>query len=253
MKRQINILLVIILLAGGNSLPAQQTKSSTDSLVTIESGVSGFNTLKVEGPVDIVIVQGETESLKLTVPAAVKGRVVAEVDGHTLHIRNKHDNWSQGEKSWYSDKSVWRKYHYRITAYLTFKTLNKINLSGNSTMGFDQGINTDHMTLTVRGSGHMHGRIDAKDLLSLISGSGSINISGNVNYSRVNVAGSGNFTAPQLVTSDSNVKVSGSGDARVNAKEQLSAAITGSGGVSYTGSVTKITTNKSGSGQITRF
>ncbi|HWD89133.1 MAG TPA: head GIN domain-containing protein [Mucilaginibacter sp.] len=254
MKKKINILLAAILLAGGNTLLAQQSvKNSGDSLATIEPSVSGFNTLKVEGPVDVVMVQGQTESLKLTVPAEVRDRVIAEVDGHTLHIRNKHDNWSQGEKSWYGDKSVWHKKHYRITAYLTFKSLEKINLSGSGTMAFEQGINSEHLSLTVRGSGSMRGKITTKDLLSKVSGSGSINIAGNADHSMVNVAGSGNFIAAKLVTSDSNVKVSGSGDAKVNASEQLYAAVSGSGVVGYTGSVTKINSNKSGSGQISRL
>ncbi|HVW13044.1 MAG TPA: head GIN domain-containing protein [Mucilaginibacter sp.] len=254
MKKKLNTLLLFILLAGSSQLVTGQTiRYSTDSLVTINPGVSDFTELKVGGPVDIVITQGQAESLKLTLPAEVRDRIVAEVSGHTLYIHNKHDNWSQGEKSWYSDKGYWHRTHARIIAYLTVKNLNAITLAGSGTMKFDNGLNADHMKLTVRGSGSMRGKVTTKNLLSKISGSGSINISGNADRSMVNVAGSGNFTAPELVTSNSNIKVSGSGDAKVNAQEQLSAAVTGSGEVSYTGSATKIITNKSGSGSIRKF
>jgi len=254
MKKRIQILLIAVLLAGSNSLIAQQSiKSSTDSLVTTEPAVSDFSALKVEGPVDIVIVQGQTESLKLTIPAEVKDRVLAEVEGHTLHIRNKHDNWSQGEKSWYGDKSVWQKKHYRITAYLTVNTLKSISVSGSGTAKFVEGIKAEHFDLRLRGSGTMDGKIDARSLVTTISGSGHINLSGNANFSRLKVSGSGVFAAPELITSTSNVHVSGSGDAKINANDSITAGISGSGSVNYTGTAKNISSTKSGSGSISRF
>jgi len=254
MKKKISIILFALLLAGSNSLMAQQpVTGSTDPLVTIEPKVSGFNALKVEGPVDIVIVQGQTESLKLTVPAEVKDRIVAKVDGHTLHIRNKHDNWSQGEKSWYGDKSVWQKKHYRIKAWLTMNILKGISVSGSGTAKFADGIKAEHFDLRLRGSGSMDGKIDTKSLVTTISGSGNIKLSGNANTSRLKVSGSGVFAAPELITSSSNVHVSGSGDAKINATESITAGISGSGNVNYTGTAKNILTTKSGSGSISRF
>lgn len=254
MKKKISTLFFALLLAGSNSLLAQQpAASSAEQLVTTEPGVSNFNALKVEGPVDIVIVQGQTESLKLTVPAEVKDRVLAEVDGHTLHIRNKHDNWSQGEKSWYGDKSVWQKKHYRITAYLTVNTLKSISLSGSGTAKFIDGIHAEHFDLRLRGSGTMEGKIDTRSLVTTISGSGNIKLSGNANTSRLKVSGSGVFAAPELITSSSNVHVSGSGDAKINASDSITAGISGSGSVNYTGTAKNIMSTTSGSGSISRF
>jgi hypothetical protein len=254
MKTKIKILLIAAFLAGCNSLIAQQSvKSSNDSLVTMEPAVSNFNALKVEGPVDIVIVQGQTESLKLIVAAEVKDRVLAEVDGHTLHIRNKHDNWSQGEKSWYGDKSVWQKKHYRITAYVTANALKSISVSGSGTAKFVEGIKAEYLDLRLRGSGTMEGKIDTRSLVTTISGSGNIKLSGNANTSRLKVSGSGVFAAPELITSTSNVHVSGSGDAKINANDSITAGISGSGSVKYTGTAKNIMSTTSGSGSINKF
>ena len=253
MKKKIKILLLALFLIGSNHLLANGEVKTTDSLITIEPNVSNFNELKIGGPVDIVITQGQTESLKLTIPAEVRDRVVAEVSGHVLRIHNKHDNWGQSEKSWYSDKSYWHKTHARIVAYLTVKELRKITLSGSGTMIFDNGLSTDAMKLTLRGSGSIHGKITAKSLASKVSGSGKITISGTADRSNVSVTGSGNFVAADLITSNSVVKVSGSGDAKVNASEEMYAAVSGSGGVSYTGAAKKVSSSKSGSGYVTRF
>ena len=99
----------------------------------------------------------------------------------------------------------------------------------------------------------MEGKIDTRSLVTTISGSGKIKVSGNANNSRLKVSGSGVFAAPELVTSSSDVHVSGSGDAKINANDKITAGISGSGSVNYTGAVKNISTTKSGSGSISRF
>ncbi|MBS1531027.1 MAG: DUF2807 domain-containing protein, partial [Bacteroidetes bacterium] len=209
--------------------------------------------LKIAGPVDIHIVQGTTESVKVMAPPEVINRVLVEVDGGVLKIRNKHDNWGQGEDSWYGDKSVWQKKHYRITAYVTVVALKSITISGSGSAKFGEGVKADHFSLTLRGSGSAEGKIEARSLVTIISGSGNVKLTGTAGTSRLKVSGSGVFTATDLITSNSNVHVSGSGDARVNASESLTAGVSGSGNVNYTGTAKSITRTTSGSGSISRF
>jgi hypothetical protein len=254
MKKFQGFLFVFFVLAGtGGVLASTGGVVNTDSIATIEPHVSNFDQLKIAGPVDIRIVQGPAESLKITAPAAVIDRIFVEVIGGVLKIHNRHDNWSQGEKSWYGDKSVWQKHHYRITAYLTVNELKSISVSGSGTVKIGEGLKAEHFNLRVRGSGSMDGKIDTKSLVTIISGSGNIRLSGTANYSRLKVSGSGAFLAPGLVTSTSDVHVSGSGDAKINANERITAGISGSGNVGYTGAVKNISSNKSGSGSINRF
>jgi Putative auto-transporter adhesin, head GIN domain len=248
MKKLKVLLLIVFVLASSGSVFA-----APDSLSTIEPHVSNFNKLKIGGPVDIQISQGTTESLKITAPTKVIDRITVEVTGGVLKIHNKHDNWGKSELSWYSDKSVWHKKHYRIIAYLTVNALKSISISGSGTVKFADGINADHMSLRLRGSGSMDGKIDTKSLVTTISGSGNIKLSGNASNSRLKVSGSGAFAAADLVTSNSNVHVSGSGDAKINANDSITAGISGSGSVNYTGAVKNISTTKSGSGSISRF
>jgi len=246
------ILLVVALLAGGNyAFAAPQTIEKTDSLQTVERPVSSFNGIKIAGPFIVHITQGSTESLKFEAPAEIISRIVTDVSGHTLKIHNAHDNWSTGEKSWYSEKSWWR-HHKKIVVYVTAKNLNSISISGSGNVILENGVTSDALKLRVRGSGDMLGKIEVKTLKSSISGSGHIRISGTAGNSTVKVTGSGNFEAPELVTSNSAIHVSGSGGVKVNASDKIDAAISGSGGVSYTGTA-KVSTRKSGSGSISRF
>jgi hypothetical protein len=254
MRSLTTFLLAVVLMAGTGyayAKPHSAIKADTTTEL-VDQHLSGFTKIKIAGPFDVHLVQGTDESVKIEVPEDVKGRITAKVSGNVLKIHNTHDNWGQGYQSWYSEKSVWRN-HKKIVVYITAKDLTGITISGSGHVKFDAGISANSLTLKVRGSGEMMGRVDVKKLDSQVSGSGNIKLSGNAESSAVRVSGSGNFTAPELLTTVSAAKVSGSGRAKVNASEKVNAAVSGSGGISYTGTAKNINSSKSGSGQINRF
>ncbi|MBS1522807.1 MAG: DUF2807 domain-containing protein [Bacteroidetes bacterium] len=250
MRKLFRLLLSLILVTGSGYAFAKPHVSVTeDSLIAVTRQVSGFNALQVSGPFDVYIQQGNTESVTYKAPKEVLDRIRTDVEGHTLHIGNKHDNWGTGYNSWWSDKSWWR-HHAKIVVNITVKDLNSIKVSGSGGAFFDDGLVTNSLKLTVRGSGSMHGKIDVKELESRISGSGNIRLTGGAGSSTLNVSGSGNFIAGDLVTSSSTVRVSGSGNAKINASDKLVAGVSGSGDVRYTGDAKSVRTSTSGSGSV---
>ncbi len=228
-----------------------QSVVKTDSLETIATNLSGFSSIKIAGPFDVHLVQGDVESVKYIAGADVKNRITTKVSGGVLKIHNTHDNWGTGYKSWYSEKSVWRN-HKKIAVYITVKNLEGITVSGSGDVAFGDGVKAAGLRLRVRGSGEISGSIDVKKLNSKISGSGHIKLSGNAEISKIHIAGSGHFEGGSLVTVNSAAHVSGSGNAKVNASDKVEAAVRGSGVISYTGAKT-INISKSGSGEVSRF
>lgn len=254
MKKLAFILLAVSALAGNCPAFAKVcTNLKPDSLTSVTREVAGFDAIHIQGPFEVYITQGTTESLKFDAPAEILSRIVTEVHGSTLEIHNKHDDWGWGEKSWYSDKGWWRKHPGKIKVWVTAKKLNSLKLSGSGGAFFNEGITANSLKLQVRGSGGISGKVAVKDLDSHISGSGHINLSGTADYSAVRLAGSAHFEAQFLVTSNYKLRVSGSGAARINASNSIVAALSGSGNVSYTGDARIVTTAKSGSGSISRF
>ena len=254
MRQLFKFLLAFLLLAGGGySFAKTHSVSATDSLETVNRKISGFNAVRISGPFDVYLEQGDVESVTFQAPKEIIDRIVTEVGGSTLRISNKHDNWGWGYKSWWSDKSWWRRHHGKIIVHVTLKDLNNIKLSGSGAVFFDKGIAANSLKLMVRGSGNVQGKVTVKNLESHISGSGNIKLSGTAERSAISVTGSGNFTAPELITSTSAVHLSGSGGAKINATENVDAAISGSGGISYTGTAKIGNSKKSGSGSISRF
>jgi hypothetical protein len=177
-------------------------------------------------------------------PADIMDHIITEVNGGVLKIYNKHDGWSWG--NWWGN-------HKKVVVYVTAKDLNSINISGSGDVFFKDGLSTNALKLKISGSGDMMGKLSVKTLESSISGSGDMKLSGRAESSTVSMVGSGDFTARDLLTVSTNVHVSGSGDAKINASDKVDATVRGSGDIHYTGGAKNIHQSKSGSGDITRF
>jgi hypothetical protein len=86
-----------------------------------------------------------------------------------------------------------------------------------------------------------------------LSGSGKIIARGKAREVKADISGSGKVQAAELQATRCRVRISGSGDAQVYAKEELEADIGGSGSVSYAGDPRRVNSNTSGSGKVRKL
>ncbi|MFB9842384.1 head GIN domain-containing protein [Mucilaginibacter ginsenosidivorans] len=208
---------------------------------TEDRHLSGFHAVDVGGPFDVRLTQGNTESVKVEAPEEIINRITTEVDNGVLKIYNKHN-----EMFHFGD--LFR--HKKILVYVTIKDVNSIVVSGSGDVDFRDGLHADKMSLRVSGSGDVNGQLDAKNLETSISGSGDVRISGHAETSAVRVSGSGDYSGRGLITQNTDVHVSGSGDASIYASERVNASVSGSGDISYGGHPKNVMKSKSGSGDI---
>jgi len=131
----------------------------------------------------------------------------------------------------------------RIIVYVTVKSINRLNVSGSGDVFFKNGLSANSFELRLSGSGDVMGRLNVNTLNCGISGSGDIKLSGRANSSAVNITGSGDFSARDLITTSTMIRVSGSGDAGVNASQQIDAHISGSGDIHYTGGARRVSSS----------
>ena len=209
---------------------------------TEDRHLSGFSSVDVGGSFDVFITQGSTESVKVTAPSDIIGRIITEVEGGVLKIYTKKGtNWNDMFG------------HKKIAVYVSAKTLNGITLAGSGDVKFDQGVHANAFKLKLSGSGDVSGKLDVKTLETSLSGSGDIKLSGRADDSSVSIVGSGDFSGKDLVTNSTSIRVAGSGDAKVNVNQKLDASVVGSGDIYYTGGVKQVSTSKAGSGDIHRM
>jgi hypothetical protein len=238
------LLAVILLTAGGHAFATPYSAITLNAYETADRHLSGFNVVNIAGPYDVYIKQGPTESVKVEAPSNMMSRILTEVNGGVLKIYSRHENWNFGF-SWGN--------HPKIRVYVTIKDVTGINISGSGDAIFREGVKANSLKLRISGSGDMTGQVAVKTLECSISGSGDMKLSGRADNSMVSVVGSGDFTGKNLATVISTVRVSGSGDAEINASERVDAAVNGSGDIHYTGAAKNVSSRKSGSGDISRF
>ncbi len=234
--------LALLLTAPGNFIYAKTASFAIKpSIETQDRKLSGFHAIASSGSFDVVLSQGNTESVRVKADADVINEVVTEVKNGTLMIHSK-NNHSWGMSHLWINKT--------IIIYVVAKDLNSIGLTGSGDLKIDNQFNTNKLELRLSGSGDFQGKINVKTLEASVSGSGDFSIAGQADESTVAISGSGDFEGKNLITKTTAIRVSGSGDASIYASEKVEASVSGSGDVHYSGHPKSVSKVVHGSGDV---
>jgi hypothetical protein len=199
-------------------------------LITESREVRGFERVALTGSGDLILTQGERESLTVQTDANVMQYVVTEVSGGTLTL---------GTEIGTSISPT------RLTFTLTVVDLDGITVSGSGSAEVER-LRADVLEVKVSGSGDARiDTLEAREVRVQVTGSGSVELAGQVGEQTVKLSGSGKYAGGDLRSETASVTTSGSGDATVWVTESLDARATGSGSVRYYG---RPQTSFSGSG-----
>jgi hypothetical protein len=205
--------------------------------ITETRDVRDFDEVVVQGRGDLILEQGDVESVVIEAEAAVMPHVKAAVEGRRLVLGLEH--W------WDSLLFPLAPLRYRVSAV----TVKRVTISGSGTVKAE-GLRSDDLRLEISGSGDMAFPQLAAGAVSLgISGGGKMMVSGEAESVAVRISGSGNIQTGDLVTQAAEVRISGSGNVKVNATQTLDVQISGSGTVKYAGQP-QLSQRISGSGSI---
>ena len=157
------------------------------------------------------------------------------------------------------DNGIWTIHfrhivHYArpIKIYITMPTLTKAGITGSGDIeGVTPFTGLDRLKLFITGSGSIDLDSDSKELDAEITGSGDMKLYGSSETVDLLISGSGGFLAKDLKTTDAEITITGSGNARLSVEEFLKVIITGSGTVYYAGNP-EVELHVSGSGNVIR-
>ena len=226
MKKR-TILIAIALLVCACGLRAVR---GSGKLITESRDVSDFERVSLTGSGEVILIQGEEESLTVETDDNVMRYVTSEVTGGTLTLGTE------------SGKLISAT---RLRFTLGVKDLAGLRVSGSGNITAER-VDTDRLQVQVSGSGDV--RIDAltaDEVTVRITGSGDVELAGQVTGQDVTISGSGKYRGGDLRSETVALKISGSGNATLWVTESLDARLTGSGSASYYGNPT---TDVSGSG-----
>jgi hypothetical protein len=207
------------------------------AMVAETRDVRDFDEVALQGRGDIVLEQGEVESVLIEADESVMAHVKAEVDGRRLVLGLEH--W------WDHLLHPLAPLHFRVRAV----TVNRVSISGSGSVRAE-ALRSEDLRLDISGSGDMaFPHLSARTVSLGISGGGKMTVAGEAQSVNVQISGSGNVQTGELATQVAEVRISGSGNVMVNAMQTLDVHISGSGSVKYTGQP-QINQRISGAGSI---
>ncbi len=204
-------------------------------IVTQLLDVSEFTGVSTESSIDVIISQGEFQSVAVTGYENLIDKLDLSVKNGVLKVDVKNGNYS----------------NLNLELIIEIPTLSKLktNGSGNITVG---QFNSSNLEMNIEGSGNIVAtsglNIDNK-LTSKIDGSGYIDVAGIVTSEEIKIDGSGDYNGFNLESNECNVFINGSGDAEVLVTDRLDIKVNGSGNTYYRGTP-NISSTVDGSGKI---
>jgi hypothetical protein len=184
--------------------------------------VGNYTKLVNKGAAVVYATQGDYKPLRIDADSAIVPLIETFVKNDTLMIQFKKDTIIKTSRAIKVFVSVPKLLYSRLDGAGGFIGENKFNY-------------TDSLLYEIKGAGGFKAQMSATRFAGIIKGAGEMEITGVVANKDVNISGAGKFEGRDLVSQNTVVKVSGVGNAYVNAQKKLNVTITGVGSVYYKG------------------
>ncbi len=231
-KYIIAVLLLFAVVAASGCI--NQGATGSGKIVNESRSVSGFNQIDLSGTGEIIITQGNTESVTVEADDNLMQYIKTGVNNNKLSI--SFDNGMPRPTK-------------GVKFYITVKDLNSINTSGNGKIVSDN-LRVNNLAINTNGAGDGNlNNFNAQTLKIMISGAGKMNVAGTVNEQTITISGAGDYNANSLSSKTASISINGGGRATIRVSDALNAVINGGGQISYIGSP-KITQQINGAGNI---
>jgi Putative auto-transporter adhesin, head GIN domain len=192
--------------------------NGSGKIVTQSRAVSGISNVSLSGSGQVLIEQGDSESLTVTTDDNLLQYIQTYVHGNALDLG-------------FTDPMTNIQPTNDIVFTLKVKKLEGLEISGSGKADV-KGLAQDRLQIRISGSGDVSGQGTAHDL-------------------ELRISGSGNYRGQDIKSQRATVGVSGSGNAVVSVSDTLKADVSGSGTIEYVGEP-QVSQNISGSGSVRR-
>jgi hypothetical protein len=203
----------------------------TTTLVIEERDVKDFDRVRWTGYGELVIQQGETESLTIETDPNLLPKIVSDVEHGHLEL-GRGGTWKD-QLNFAFETSLTRKpIYYRLTV----RELSGLEIRG-AGMIKALGISTDDLHLKANGPNRIQFDSLTTERLEVdLPMGGVVDMEGWVFEQKVSMKGPTLYRAQSLKSDRARIELSGPGEAVVNVRDELDVVIGGLGTVSYIGS-----------------
>lgn len=181
-----------------------------------------FHGINVSNAFDVYLSQGNDEAVAVSATnESDRAQIKVEVKDGILSISLEKSKWTNGNK--------------KLKAYISFKNLDKIAVSGACDVFITGILRADRLTIKQSGACDLKGNLEVEKMDVVLSGASDMNVSGTVSRLSIEVSGASDFKGFDLKTEVCNVDASGASDVKVTVNKELSAKASGASDVRYKG------------------
>lgn len=203
-------------------------------VVKQEREVKGFTKLDISSAFNVYLEQGDREALTVEADENLMEIIVTKVSGNTLEI--------------YTDESI-RKYE-ELNIYLTFKDLEKIEVSGAVDIEGQGKMKFSELELDGSGASEIDLELTADVIRLDYSGASDVELSGYSGELSVELSGASQVDASDLECESVNIDASGASSIIVHANKVIEVDCSGASSVRYKGGPEKVIKDVSGAGSV---
>lgn len=224
---------------------------------TENRNLSSFSKLHVAEGIKAVVVQGNTESINISVSGNITTKeVLTEMNGDRLRIhledgrRYRRVNVSV-KITCKSLTALSASSAASIDLQSNFSNIASVSASSAGTVKTTNTISGSDMRISVSSAGRFEGNVNATNLKLRASSAGKMLLSGgSANALFARGSSSGRIKAHNFKTQSAEVRASSGGSVRVNASESIEARASSGGSVVYAGNPQKVYVKSSSGGSI---
>ena len=205
---------------------------------------TNFSGIAVSSGIDLYLTQSNTEKVSLKGDNDVLEKIKVSKDANGILKFEFKENGSMSNWTWGKDNGV--------KAYISFKTLNNLMVSGGSDVVSEGQFNLTSLSVKISGGSDLNLDMIVKDLKVAISGGSDITLKGRADIFSLIVSGGSDVNAFGFEAGDVTANASGGSDAELNASKSISIAASGASDVNYKGSASKKSISSSGASDVTK-
>ena len=205
--------------------------------ISEERQISSFRGLDVSGGFEVILTQGQKQSLVLEADDNLMREIITEVRGGELNI------YVRGSVSPVT----------KMKAYLTFVQLEDIDISGAVKLFSEQKLSFDRLSIDGSGASKIDFSADMQSLKGDFSGASTITLSGNLNDLSIECSGASKLYLSDLLASTAKLELSGASYAEVNVSEKLRVDASGASYVRYKGDPKDVSFDNSGASKVRKM
>jgi hypothetical protein len=203
--------------------------------------ISGFHAIEVSNAIDLYLSQDDKETVAVSAKdVKYRDRIHTEVNNGVLKIWYDNEGWK------------WDSGNKKLKAYISFKTLDKLNASGASDVFVDGVINGSRLELRLTGASDFKGAVKLDELHIEQSGASDVSINGSVSNVNIVATGASDVKGYDLISDSCSVRASGASDIRISVNKELNAHISGASSVYYRGDAVIRELHSSGASSVSK-